>query len=101
MNRANVERNVGSDEQTRGEMIVKQERRVEDNRVIKDITVIKNGSEPIHIEENVRVYTPEEMTAMMESAGLNDVRLYGSARGDTFTADSERMIAVARKGAGT
>ena len=97
MNRSKVGGSVGSDEQKRGEMIVRQERRFEGNRIIKDITVTENGNEPIHIEENVRVYTGEEMTAMLASAGLKKVELYGSVKGETFTTDSGRMIAVARK----
>ncbi len=100
MNRAEVERRVGADERERAGVTVRQERRVEGNRVLKDITVIKDGSEPVYLKENVRVYTEEEMKTMLKSAGFQDVRLYGSFKGEPFGADSERMIAAARKESG-
>ena len=98
MNRTEVERHVGVDEQERAGITIRQERRIEGNRVLKDITVIKDGSEPVHLIEDVRIYTEKEMKAMLRATGFEDVKLYGSFKGDPFDADSKRMIAVARRG---
>ena len=100
MNLAEVERQVGTDEQTRAGATVRQERFIEGNRVLKNITVIRDGSEPIHLREDVRVYTDEEMKAMLEAAGFEAVNLYGSFKDEPFSEGSKRMIAVARRGSG-
>lgn len=97
MNRPAVERRVGSDEKKHAEAVIRQNRRIEGNRVLKDIIVIEKGREPVHLTEDVRLYGPDEMTAMLEEAGFEDVRLYGSFAGEPLSEESERMIAVARK----
>ncbi len=46
---------------------------------------------------SVRIYTPEEYTAMCKEAGFSGVEYYGDWSGSPYTDDSAQMIAVAKK----
>jgi predicted RNA binding protein YcfA (HicA-like mRNA interferase family) len=48
--------------------------------------------------ESVRLYSAEEMVAMLEDAGFVAIRTYGSLKGEPFTPESERLVIVAQKG---
>ena len=46
---------------------------------------------------SIRLYTPGEMAALFEDAGLRVTRTYGSFLGDRYCRGSNRMILVGRK----
>lgn len=46
---------------------------------------------------DVRIYSPEELDAMLRDGGMRPVGLYGSLGGAPFTESSERMVVVAVK----
>ena len=48
--------------------------------------------------ESVRLYTPEEMLALLCGAGFDDVRRYGSLAGDAYTPESPRLVLRAERG---
>ena len=46
---------------------------------------------------DVRVYSMEELEAMLRNAGMRVTNFYGSLTGDPFTDDSGRMVVVSVK----
>jgi Holliday junction resolvase len=45
----------------------------------------------------VRMYSERELVEMLSSAGLNDIRTYGSLTREAFGPESKRLIAVCKK----
>ncbi|MHC4944296.1 MAG: class I SAM-dependent methyltransferase [Planctomycetota bacterium] len=76
---------------------IRQRRRIEGNRIVKDIEVDLDDGEHVHLRESVRLYDPEEMEALFDKHGLLDVRFHGSFEGGAFTPESLRMIIVGTK----
>ena len=74
---------------------IHQRRRIEENRIVKEITVVTDGEDPVHVTESVRLYHPDELDTLLRNAGLGRVRFYGSFLGERLEEDSPRMIAVA------
>ena len=98
MNRTKVKKNlVPKDEVKRGDLLVRQERRIKKNRVMKDIRVDLKDGERIHLKESVRLFSPEEIRALFKAHGLYKVRFFGSLEGEPLRAESQRMIAAATK----
>lgn len=95
INAAAVRNSVGTREEKMGDLLVRQESRVEGNRVKKDITV--SGQETFHIKEDVRLYRPEEMQRMLREASFDNIALYGGLDGSALNKDSRRMICTAQK----
>jgi len=54
--------------------------------------IIEEGTNRRVYNESVRVYTPEEITAMLEHAGLQPADIYGNFDGVPYGPDSPRMI---------
>ena len=80
---------------------VEHRRRFAADRMIK-CTTVTDGGEPREFTESVRVYWPDELTAMAAAAGLGRVRLFGGFDGRPFNEEAERMIVIGeRMGAGT
>ena len=99
MNRPAVERGlVPEDSEERDGLKIRRTRKIEGKRVKKEIHVdIIAEGEHIHLQEDVRLYTPSEMQGLLEAAGLEDVRYYGDFDGGALTMESPRMIALAVK----
>lgn len=91
---------VARDTVTRKDLTIHQRRRIEGNRVIKEIEVIKEDGETHQWCENVRIFQPSELEALFQAHGLGKVEFYGTFDGKDLAEDSPRMIAVAtREGA--
>lgn len=58
------------------------------------------GGQAESITHSVRSYTAPEISAMLWRAGLEPLALYGDVDGSSYTAESKRLIVVARKGGG-
>lgn len=98
INRFNLQRNlVKKSSEQRGEWGVSQERRIEGNRVIKEITITSKDGSTTCLTENVKLFYPHEIRELFETAGLKDIRLFGSFEGEPFNENSERMIVIGRK----
>lgn len=79
-----------------GETSVIQERWIEEPYVRKRITINVPCQAEHTFEERVWMYSPEQLRAMMEQAGLRVIRAFGSYDGDPFVHDeSARIIIIA------
>ncbi len=76
---------------------VTQRRYISGSRVCKEIIVTWDDGRVTRLEESVRLYSPEEMAALLARVGFQDVRFFGSFGGDPLRSDAQRMIAVGRK----
>jgi SAM-dependent methyltransferase len=97
MNPASVKRNVGEDERDLGGRKVRQRRWIEGKRIRKEIVIAKKPGEETKVMEDVRIYEPGEMKALLRAAGFEGVRILGSVQGEELTPASDRMIAVAAR----
>ena len=66
-------------------------------RINKRIRLTSAGAGPRTFLESVRAYRLEEVTQGLAAVGLEVTGRYGSFRGEPCSAESERMILVARK----
>jgi SAM-dependent methyltransferase len=73
-----------------------QERWVENSRVNKKITMIKNGETSFY-NESVRMYSLQEIKCMLNQAGLMLNKTYGNFDGSEYNKDSMRMILIGSK----
>ncbi|MEX2527390.1 MAG: class I SAM-dependent methyltransferase [Gemmatimonadota bacterium] len=80
-------------------MHVRQDRRLVDGgRVVeKQITIQRKGEPRLEFQERVRLYEPEELAGMLESAGLPPQSTFGAYDGSALKADSPRCILLGRK----
>jgi len=83
-------------EESSGETIV-QRRSIVDNRVIKKITILKDGNEKQY-HESVRMYGRDELIKAITGCGYEIKNLFGDFEGNIFDPDkSNRIIIIARK----
>ena len=76
---------------------ITQERKIEGKRVIKKITISKNGNEK-HFMESVRMYSKDELITGIENSGFKVEKIFGDVIGRTFDLEtSPRIIIIARK----
>lgn len=78
---------------------VTQTRKIVDDTVVKRIRIEQLEGEgedpdPRHFHERVRLYTDEELTGLLEAAGLVVERRYGDYEGGGADPDAERLILV-------
>lgn len=94
-----VEHLVPQDEQELQGRRVHNQRRItpDGKRVEKTITIRDDEGHEQVFFESVRLYTPEELAAMLEGVGFEGLALYGSFQGAPLQDDSPRLIAVAHK----
>ena len=78
-----------------GEII--QERKILNKRVIKKITINKNGSHE-EFEESVRMYTKDELTNELTKIGFDIYKTFGDFLGNKFEQfTSPRLIFICKK----
>jgi SAM-dependent methyltransferase len=79
-----------------GEIII-QRRKIEGKRVIKKITIIKDGIEK-HFMESVRMFDKDELLKEMINIGFEIKKIFGGIRGRNFDLEtSPRIIIIAQK----
>ncbi|MHB0875669.1 MAG: class I SAM-dependent methyltransferase [Anaerolineae bacterium] len=91
---------VPSDEQRRPDgSVVRNHRAITADglRVEKTTEVAGTDGERRVFHESVRMYTPAEVGAMLQRAGLAETQHRGNFAGDAFGPGSERLIVVAAK----
>ena len=84
---------VPHDERTVGELVVRQERRVDAarGRIEKTLTLRRGGRTRVY-RESVRMYTLPELARMADEAGLAIAHVYGSSDGAPYGTTSPRLI---------
>ncbi len=76
---------------------ISQQRKIENDRVIKQIRVRKNGNERIY-HESVKLYSRDELSGFISSAGFRIQNSFGDYSGNNFDLNtSPRIIIIARK----
>jgi len=87
---------VAEDERQLGDRRVRQRRRLEDGGrvVVKEIEILEPGrAEPARaFHERVRLYSPAELDALFEAAGLRSEHRFGDYSGAPYAPDSPRCI---------
>lgn len=74
-----------------------EERRIEDQRVKKRVSITPaSGGEVVSYEESVRLYSPDDLEAMLGAAGLRVVGRYGALDGAALGA-GHRCVLVAER----
>ena len=74
-----------------------EKRRIENNRVIKEIKIIKPGNEK-RFEESVRLYNIDEITGKFEKIGFSIDKIFGNYDGSDFNyVTSQRLIVFFKK----
>jgi len=97
-NRARLEATlVPCDVQEVDGLRVESRRSLEDQRVVKRMTITMPDQPAEQITESVRVFTPDELTDMFKAAGASVVTIMGSFRGERFNEQSERMIVIGKR----
>ena len=77
--------------------LIFQKRRIENDRVIKQITIRKNGTENVY-HESVKMYSKEELSGLIRKAGFTIQSCFGDYSGNNFDLKtSPRIIIIARK----
>ena len=77
--------------------IIKQERAMEGNRIVKKIIITRSAVEKRYFE-SVRTFTKDELTFLFEDNGLKVQSIYGDYLGNNFEEESSpRIIIIAKK----
>ena len=81
----------------KGKFTIKQKRRIENDFVIKEIS-IKKGKELLEFNEVLRLYSLNEFKKVFERYKLRIQNLYGDYSGNKFNLNkSQRLILIAQK----
>ena len=72
-----------------------QERTIKEGRVQKKIT-LKSGAEEAVFYESVKMYNPDTIYSMLESADLEIIQVFGNYDGSAFDETSPRLIVFGR-----
>lgn len=98
LNPGYVEKNlVPYSERRVGHMEIKEKRKIEGRKVIKDIEVIE-GNRRRSYQEQVNLFSLTEMKQMISESGLLLMDVYGDLAKGTFDeVDSPRMILIGKK----
>ncbi len=75
-------------------LTIESHRRIVGRRMVKDLTITDAQGRAEHVTESVRLYDPDEITAMFHEAGLDHVQLFGSFDGAALGPDKARMIVI-------
>lgn len=89
---------VARSERRAGDWIVREARRIESDRVVKDVEVVPatTGSEgPATWSESVRLYGRADLESMIRAAGYRVRSVFGDLAGGPWSEDSDRLILLA------
>jgi len=78
-------------------LVIHQTRRLVGSRVQKQVSVERDDGRRERYTEDVRLYRPAELAALLAAAGFADVHCYGGFAGQPLTPVAPRMILVARR----
>jgi SAM-dependent methyltransferase len=78
------------------DLVIEQERFIDDSRVHKIITLTRNGKKSV-FHESVKIYTPEQLQETLSGAGMQVRYRLGDYEGHHFQEDSPRFLAIGVK----
>lgn len=84
------------EKQISDEISIIQERWIENSRINKKITMIKNDEKSFY-NESVRMYSLQEIKDMLNHVGLTLNETYGNFDDSEYNKDSMRMILIGKK----
>jgi 2-polyprenyl-3-methyl-5-hydroxy-6-metoxy-1,4-benzoquinol methylase len=85
-------------EKTAGELSIIEERTLSSDRVVKRIDIRDADGHELSFTESMRLFSPERISGLLESEGLEVIRIAGDYRGSDFDeAVSPRMVIFSRK----
>ena len=79
-----------------GEIIVEQERFIEDSRIKKKLDLIKDGKKTTYYE-SVKLYSPDEIFNMLQSVNLKVMKTFGDYMGSIFNVESPSLLVFGEK----
>lgn len=97
-NKNHLEKNlIEYSEESNENFIIKQERKIVDQRVNKKITIIRNGNSKVYFE-SVKLYESNLLTLKLKEFGFEIINLFGDFLGNEFDKiSSPRFIAICKK----
>ncbi|MEP0861239.1 MAG: class I SAM-dependent methyltransferase [Ignavibacterium sp.] len=97
-NKNHLEKNlIEYSEESNENYIIKQERKIVDQRVNKKITIIRNGNSKVYFE-SVKLYESNLLTLKLKEFGFEIINLFGDFLGNEFDEiSSPRFIAICKK----
>ncbi|MEI6651075.1 MAG: class I SAM-dependent methyltransferase [Chlorobiaceae bacterium] len=82
-----------------GKLSIIEERAFSGNRITKSMSITPLFGETVTFNESVRLYSEEEIRAMLQNEGFTVASIVGNYQGEPFTPnDSPRMMIFSRKG---
>lgn len=85
---------VKESEREVGKYIVKEERKIVEDRIVKHIVIRYNGTKK-EFKESVKIYEPSTLIEIFSESGYTLHKLFGNYDGDDFNGlKSERFIAI-------
>lgn len=100
MNPARIRAHLVPASETRRDGLVIVERRSLEaggSRVVKEVELSLDDGRRRSWREDVRMYDPDEIAALLAAAGFDIVRTYGDFGPVDFSAEAERQLLVARR----
>jgi SAM-dependent methyltransferase len=88
---------VAEDQRREQDYVIRQRRTIEGDRVRKAITVTWQGGREIRMNEDVRMYRPEEIQGLLTASGLTQIQIAGDYHGAPLGEQSKRLIVTAVK----
>ncbi len=88
---------VPEDEIQRNGFTIHQRRWIERGRIRKEVAATDSRGQTSRWTEDVRLFTPGELAAMFERAGLASVHVFGDFSGEALSPRHPRMIVTAVK----
>lgn len=80
-----------------GDIRIERPLLTEQLQVLSNEWLLIRGEQVFRREYQHYVYTAAELTSMLQQAGFEQIRCYGSFQGDDYDLDAERLILVAEK----
>ena len=90
---------VAHSSRTAGELTIIEDRAINQERIIKTISITPPLGRPVAFSESVRLYRETEIIAMLQKEGFTVTSIIGNYAGDPFTEEeSPRMMIFCQKG---
>jgi len=87
---------VPENEEERDGRTYRFKRRIENDRIEKDVVIEEDGV-TLSYTESVRLYNHHELLNLLRENGLNPIASYGAFDGRDYTTEAPRCIVVARR----
>jgi len=95
-NKKFIENNLYNDEAEKENIIIKQKRFINNNRIIKEIDILNKEANTVQtFYESVALYSPEIIIDRISNCGFNIKLVSGNYNGDKFNDQSPRLIILA------